>query len=48
MAESIFAYFIAAGAVWYGLYRFVVTIANEEDAKHRAGELAWQNERGVY
>ena len=43
MAESIFAYGLAALAMWYGLYRFAVAIADEEEAKHRAGELAWDD-----
>ena len=42
MAESIIAYGIAAAGVWYGLYRFVIAIAEAEEARHRAGELAWQ------
>lgn len=48
MAESIFAYFIGAAAMWYGIVRFIIAAAEEEEAKHRAGELAWQNERRAY
>lgn len=42
MAESILAYLILTAAMCYGLALFVLTIIREEEAKHRAGELAWQ------
>lgn len=42
MAESILAYLILTGAMCYGLVLLVLAIIREEEAKHRAGELAWQ------
>ena len=42
MAESILAYFLILCGMGYGLYRFVLAIVAEEEAKRRAGELAWQ------
>lgn len=42
MAESILAYLILTAAMCYGLYRFALAVIREEEAKRRAGELAWQ------
>lgn len=42
MAESILAYLVLTGAMCYGLVLLVLAVIREEDAKRRAGELAWQ------
>lgn len=42
MAESILAYLILTAAMLYGLALLVLAVIREEDAKRRAGELAWQ------
>lgn len=42
MAESILAYFALLCLAVYGLGRFVLAIVREEEARRRAGELAWQ------
>lgn len=42
MAESVLAYLVVLGLMLYGLYRLCTAMIREEDAKRRAGELAWQ------
>ena len=42
MSESILAYLILTAAMFYGLALLVLAVIREEDAKRRAGELAWQ------
>jgi hypothetical protein len=42
MEESILAYLILTAAMFYGLVLLVLAVIREEEAKRRAGELAWQ------
>ena len=42
MAESILAYFTVFCLMGYGMYIFAKAAIEEEEAKRRAGELAWQ------
>ena len=42
MATGVLTTLILAGLCWYGLYRLVVAIADEQAARQCAGELAWQ------
>lgn len=42
MATGVLTTLILAVLCWYGLYRLVVAIADEQTARQRAGELAWQ------
>ena len=42
MAESVLAYLVVLGLMLYGLCRLCTAIIREEEAKRRAGELAWQ------
>ena len=42
MATGVLTTLILAVFCWYGLYRLVLAITAEEEAKHHAGELAWQ------
>lgn len=42
MAESILTYLILTAAMCYGLALLVLAVIREEEAKRRAGELAWQ------
>ena len=42
MATGVLTTLILAGLCGYGLSRLVVAIADEEAARQRAGELAWQ------
>ena len=42
MSESILAYLILTAGMCYGLVLLVLAIIREDEAKRRAGELAWQ------
>lgn len=42
MAESVLAYFLLAGALWYGFARVAMAALREQEERRRAGELAWQ------
>ena len=44
MEESIFGYFLMLCGMGYGFYRFILAVIREDEAKRRAGELAWQRE----
>lgn len=41
MEESIFMWGLVLLACCYGLYKLLLAVAAEEEAKRRAGELAW-------